>query len=354
MMDNFLRRIFGRQQNPESTEEVTDLERFYTNSEYELQVFEQLISATSVSKRLLVIHGLGGVGKSALLKMYSLSCRRHRIPVALVAGEEAPSLVDVLAAWADDLSHDAIKLPAFQKTLNHYRALQAKVEAEAKKASQAMRQSSEASGKTAVKATVGLAASGIPLVGPLVDPLGWASSEAFVDWLHSFLSKPDLDLYLDPQKRLTSDFLGDLTRIASDQRIVLMTDTYEQMTMLDHWMRDLARRLPENVLLVIAGRIVPEWDRTWKGWMGTAEVVEMKEMTPDDLRILVLRYYAYLHNGEPDPKQVEAIVQFARGLPMVATVVVQLWVKYHIEDFQAVRSQVVADLVDRLLDIVGE
>ena len=66
------------------------------------------------------------------------------------------------------------------------------------------------------------------------------------------------------------------------------------------------------------------------------------------------RYYSYIRGGNPDPEQVEAIVQFARGLPMVATTVVQLWVKYGAEDFQAVRPQVVADLADRLLEGVPQ
>src|SRR2546425_11606545 len=86
----------------------------------------------------------------------------------------------------------------------------------------------------------------------------------------------------------------------------------------------------------------------------SSEIIELKEMTPDDIGTLVHRYYAYIRSGVPDPKQVEAIVQFARGLPMVATTVVQLWVKYHLEDFQTVRPQVVADLVDRLLEGVPQ
>src|SRR5439155_18748252 len=45
---------------------------------------------------------------------------------------------------------------------------------------------------------------------------------------------------------------------------------------------------------------------------------------------------------------------FARGLPMVATTVVQLWVKYGMVEFQTVRPQVVADLVDRLLEGVPQ
>ena len=46
-----------------------------------------------------------------------------------------------------------------------------------------------------------------------------------------------MEFYLDPAKRLDSDFLSDLNRIAFRQRVVLMTDTYEQMTALDDWMR---------------------------------------------------------------------------------------------------------------------
>ena len=116
-MTDFLRKLFGRRPRPQPTDEDTDLAQFYTDSEHALQVFEQLATATNLPKCLLVIHGLGGVGKSTLLKMYILSCRRRHIPVALVASEETPSPVDVLAGWADDLSHNGINLPVFQKTL---------------------------------------------------------------------------------------------------------------------------------------------------------------------------------------------------------------------------------------------
>jgi ATP/maltotriose-dependent transcriptional regulator MalT len=351
---DFLRKLFGRQQAPHPSDEDADLVQFYTNNEHALQVFEQLVTATTLPKRLLVIHGIGGVGKSTLLKMYALSCRSHHIPVAIVASEETPSPVDVLADWAENLSHDSVKLPIFQKTLDHYRAIQAKVETEATKTNQATSQLTSNLGKAAAKAAVGMALSAIPIVGPLASALGGESTEAFVNWLHGFLSKPDLDLYLDPAGRLTGDFLSDLAHAASQERMVLMTDTYEQMTALDDWMRELVRRLPKNVLMVIASRTVPEWNRAWQEWMGKAEIVELKEMTPDELRTLVHRYYAYIRSGDPDPKQVEAIVQFARGLPMVATTVVQLWVKYGAEDFQTVRPQVVADLADRLLEGVPQ
>lgn len=148
--------------------------------------------------------------------------------------------------------------------------------------------------------------------------------------------QPDMELYFDPVKRLDGDFLSDLAHVATRLRIVLMTDTFEHLTVLNDWMRDLARRLPNNVLLIIASRIVPEWERSWQGWMREAKIVELKELAPENLCMLVDRYYAYIHGGKPNSIQVEAIAQFARGLPMVATTVGQLWVKYGEEDFQAV------------------
>ena len=353
-MSGFLRKLFGHQQPPQSTGEDTDLEKFYTDTEHARQVFEELVTSKELPRRILVIHGLGGVGKSTLLKMYALSCRKLHIPAALVASEETPSPVDVLADWEADLRHDSVTLPTFHKTLTHYRAIQAKVEDEANKGQLAKSQIASTLGKTAAKTAISMAASAIPIVGPLVGAVGGESAEAFIDWLRGFLSKPDMELYLDPAKRLDGDFINDLSNVASRQRIVLMTDTYEQMTALDNWMRELARRLPKNVLLVIAGRMVPAWDRAWQDWMGKAEIIELKEMTPDDIDTLVHRYYAFIRSGDADPRQVEAIVQFARGLPMVATTVVQLWVKYGLKDFQTVRPQVVADLVDRLLEGVPQ
>ena len=349
-MPDLLSKLVSRQSSWEPLPEDSDLEQFFTDAEYAHQVFEELVTADRLPKRLLVIHGVGGVGKSTLLRMYRLSCYRRGIPVALVGAEDAPSSVDVLASWAEDLSNTGVRLRSFPKSLDHYRALQSNVEAKAEKAKEAMRGAAGKLGKAVAKTAVEMAASTIPVIGPLAAALGGMGTEAAIDWLRGFLSKPDLEFYLDPLKRLTDDFLSDLTRAAARQRTVLMADTYEQMTALGDWMCGLTQRLPNNALLVIAGRVVPEWDRAWMGWMGQAKIVELKEMTLDDQRTLVRRYYAYIRGGDPDPEQVEAIVKFARGLPIAATTVVRLWVRHGVEDFHTVKAQVVADLADRLLE----
>jgi tetratricopeptide (TPR) repeat protein len=320
-----------------------ELAEFFTDVEHLRDVFRHSAAAQTLPKRLLVIHGVGGVGKSSLLRMFRLHCKSVNAPVALASGDEAKSAVDVLRDWVDDLKADGVALPTFAKTFEHYRAIQAKVENEAGKiAGQAV--------KGAAKTMIETAASTIPGIGPLIGKLGGMGAEALVDWLHGFLTKPDIDLLLDPAKKLTDDFLADVAPVADKRRIVLMLDTFEQMTALDDWAREVAQRLHANVLLVIAGRALPNWSRAWQGWMASAQVEELKPMTEEVMRDLVRRYHATMRGGEPNPAQVEAIIRFARGLPMVVTSAVKLWIQYGVEDFAAVKPQVVADLVDRLME----
>jgi tetratricopeptide (TPR) repeat protein len=334
--------------------DLEGLEAYFTDVEYLREIFKTLVAAPALPKRLLIIHGVGGVGKSSLLRMFRLHCKRESVPVGLASGDEAKSAVDVLVRWTSDLEVEGIKLPTFTKTAEHHRAIQAKVEEQVRKAKEIRDNAAGALGKAAAKTIIETAVSAIPVVGPLISGLSGMGTEALVDWLGSFLRKPDIDLLLDPTKALTDDFLVDLDRVAHKQRLVLMLDTFEQMSVLEDWTRDLAQRLHPNVLLVIAGRAVPNWSRQWPSWLALAEVHELKPMTELVMRELISRYYATMRGGEPNPAQVEAILSFARGLPIVVTSAVQLWVEYGVEDFQAIKPQVMADLVDRLQEGVPQ
>ena len=338
-----------------------ELQSYFTDVDYLRALFKQWLTAPTLPKRMLVIHGVGGVGKSSLLRMFRLHCKSVNVPVALASGDEQKSALDVLTRWADDLKADGVSLPAFGKTLEQYRVIQSKVDEQAKKAvggrvadiaGKAASKTSEAAGGALVGAAIG---SVIPGVGTAVGSalggvLGGMGAEVLVDWLRGFLRQPDIDLLLDHAKKLTADFLADMEKAASKRRLVLMLDTFEQMMVLEDWARQVAQRLPDDVLLVIAGRAVPNWSRAWSTWMANAQVEELKPITEDDMHELVRRYYAMMRSGEPDPKQVEAIIRFARGLPMAVTSAVQLWVKYGVEDFQSVKPEIVANLVDRLME----
>lgn len=340
-----------RQEQPTTAD--TDLERFFTDAEEARERFQGLVASPMSDRRIMVVHGIGAVGKSSLLRMYRLACRRQQIPVALVGGEEAPSVVDLLDRWTTDLSAD-VDMPAIASSLARYRKLQARVEEFADKAGEAQADAANKLTTATAKVIVTAAASAIPIAGPIAGPIaaavGSEGVEAVLNLLRAKLSRSDYDFFLDPTTRLTDDFLADLGRVAARQRIVLMLDTYESITTLSDWLRKFVQGLPANVLFVVAGRVAPDWDRAWPGWVGRAEIIELREMSDEDIDRLVHQYYSLFGRGEPEPGQVTAVVRFARGLPMAATTAVRLWVSYQVTDLQPVGQGAVADLADRLLE----
>lgn len=336
---------------------------YFTDVEHLRGIFKDYVAASILPKRMLVIHGVGGVGKSSLLRMFRIHCKSEKIPVALASGDDAKSAFDIITRWMDDLKADGVKFPSLSKTIETYRAIQAKVDEQAKKtqntssrmadiASKAASKTAETAGGALLGAAIGSVVPGVgtAIGGALGGVLSGMGAEALTDWLRGFLSKPDIDLLLDPAKRLATDFLVDIAKAAEKKRIVLLLDTYEQMTALEDWVGEITQTIHPNILMVIAGRKLPDGNRAWQGWIMNAHVEELRPMTEDIMRQLIRRYYSTMRGGEPNPEQVEAIIHFARGLPMVVTSAVQLWVKYGVEDFQAIKPEIVANLVDRLME----
>jgi hypothetical protein len=328
--------------------QAESLEKFFTGNKHLLDLFANFVASKKLPKGILIIHGVGGIGKTSLLKMYRLHCKRANIPVGMASGDEAKSAVDVLSNWSNELQSNGIVLRNFQKTLVSYRAIQANVEVQAKKEQVARKIATE----TMVADAVGTAVSLIP-GGQIVSVIGGIGAEALMDWLKGFLNKPDIDLLLDPVKVLTKSFLEDVSKVAQKRRLVLMLDTFEQINALSDWVCDTVQQLDSNILLVIAGREMINWDRRWAGWLTNAQVIELQPMSDGDMRELAHRYYAFAVGGKPDPKQIEAIIAFARGLPMVVATAVRLWVTYGSGfDIEERQTEVFGNVVNRLRDSI--
>jgi dipeptidyl aminopeptidase/acylaminoacyl peptidase len=135
------------------------LERFFTDAEEARGRFRELLESTPLPKRIVVVHGIGAVGKSSLLRMFRLYCRRSQVPVALVGAEDAPSVVAILERWGADLRGSGVELPAFEDTLRRYHEVQSRVDAEAAKAGEAQADAAAKLGTAAAKGAIKLAAS---------------------------------------------------------------------------------------------------------------------------------------------------------------------------------------------------
>jgi tetratricopeptide (TPR) repeat protein len=349
-----MRRWFSRRRAARPTSGDDDLERFFTDAEEARARFDALRAGSWEERRLLVVHGVGAVGKTSLLRMYRLACRREHLPVALVGGEEVTSAVDLIDRWQADLAADGVGLTATAASLDRYRKVAARVAEEASKAGQAHAEAAAQLSRAAAKGAVRVATSALPVAGPVVEAIGSEGVEAVVNLVRATLSRADFRFFLDPAPQLTEDFLADLERAAARQRLVLMLDTVERTAALHEWTGELVRQLPPGVLFVAAGRELPRWDGVWPGWVARAEVIELTEMDDADVERLVRRYYGLFGRDDPSAEQVAAVVGFARGLPMAATTAVRLWVNHQLTDLSPVGTGAIADLADRLLEGVPQ
>lgn len=105
-------------------------------------------------------------------------------------------------------------------------------------------------------------------------------------------------------------------------RTVLLIDTYELLTPLDNWLRnDFLPQLPDNVLLVLAGRQPPglAW-RADPGWQAMMRIVPLRNLSVAESRDYLAR------RGIP-ANQHDAVLSFTHGhalaLSLVADVAAQ-------------------------------
>ena len=113
------------------------------------------------------------------------------------------------------MKSDGVAFPAFGKTFQHYRAIQAKADEQTKKHKARANEwrtsrasTAEAAGGALAGAAIGSVIPGIgtAIGGALGGLLGGMGREALVDWLRGFLTQPDIDLLRDPAKHSSTFF----------------------------------------------------------------------------------------------------------------------------------------------------
>jgi hypothetical protein len=114
---------------------------------------------------------------------------------------------------------------------------------------------------------------------------------------------------------------GDLHAIWSalglpDRRCVILVDTYETIAPLDAWLRDeFLPSLPENVLLVLAGRLPP--GSGWRSdpiWNTLIRAIPLRNLNPDEAR-------SYLAQRSVPEQQHSAVLSFTHGHPLALSLV---------------------------------
>ncbi len=100
------------------------------------------------------------------------------------------------------------------------------------------------------------------------------------------------------------------------ERQVIFIDTYEKISSLDEWLREVfLPQLPENTLIVIAGRNSPgaAW-RSDPGWQALMQTVPLRNLSP-------VESLTYLTKREVPTAQHQAILDFTHGHPLALSLV---------------------------------
>jgi hypothetical protein len=101
-----------------------------------------------------------------------------------------------------------------------------------------------------------------------------------------------------------------------EKRGVILIDTYESLNPLDAWLREeFLPTMPENVLLVLAGRVPPS--SAWRAdpvWNTLIRPLALRNLNPDESR-------AYLTQRSVPGAQHDGVLQFTHGHPLALSLV---------------------------------
>lgn len=110
--------------------------------------------------------------------------------------------------------------------------------------------------------------------------------------------------------------MSPLETLVSGERYIILIDTSEKLAPLDGWLREtFLPQLPENVLLVMAGRepLSTGW-RTDPGWSAVIRSVPLRNLSPQESR-------SYLDQRNVPHEQHQAVLDFTHGHPLALSLV---------------------------------
>lgn len=128
-----------------------------------------------------------------------------------------------------------------------------------------------------------------------------------------FLTALQLALRLPPET-------DPLEAIANLPNLILLLDTYELLSPLDGWLREMfIPQLPERAMVVIAGRQPPHaaW-RADDGWSELTRIVSLRNLRPDESA-------AYLYGQGVPEEAVEHVLSVTYGHPLALSLAADLF-----------------------------
>jgi hypothetical protein len=244
----------------------------FTGRQAELNAFRRLLTADQAEYAIFNGPGVGGIGKSSLLRQFRRIAQELGYPVAIVDMQVHFSVDEILRSIREQVAGTNDRsFGEFDRALEIFNDVRSKLQG--------------AVGSLASGVVSGLQ-EGVPLgLGALaVDTVGEEQMKA---WLYRHLPRANADLYLHSDRVLTEKLIAGLNGLiqANASPLVVMFDTYEQSSQAqDDWLRDtfLGSDLSSHVLVVVAGR--DPLPGRWHEWRSVLLSRQLHRFTEEEAR----------------------------------------------------------------------
>ncbi|MEV4785372.1 tetratricopeptide repeat protein [Streptomyces tuirus] len=258
---------------------------------------------------LFHVRGVGGVGKSTLLRQWQEAARRAGAVTATVDEGDVHGVQQALAELARQLAAQAGPLKEYDRAAEQYRR---EHEAAAEPVPEG---DASVSSRVVAQAALG-AVSLIPGAGPVTAMASPDAAAQGLDRLRSGARGRGRRPRASDAAEVSRAFVSELGRLCGRHPwVVLFLDTWEVTgRYLDGWLRHLVQDafgpLPANVMVVLAGRDELA-EREWAPLRALVADVPLEVFTAAETRALLAA------RGVTEPDAVEAVLHLSMGLPLL-------------------------------------
>ncbi|MFJ8856466.1 tetratricopeptide repeat protein, partial [Streptomyces sp. NPDC102437] len=260
---------------------------------------------------LFHVRGVGGVGKSTLLRQWQEAARRAGAATAVVDENDVHGVQQALAGLAQELAEQTGPFKEFDKALEQFRK-----EQEAPAEPVPAEAEASVSSRMVTQAALG-AVSLIPGAGLVTAMANTDAAAQGLDRLRSGArARAQRRGRGGDEAGLSRAFVAELERLCGRHPwVVLFIDTWEQTgRYLDSWLLGLLEEefgpVPVNVMVVLAGRDELA-EREWAPLRAQVADVPLEVFTEAETRSLLAA------RGVSEPGVVEAVLQLSMGLPLL-------------------------------------
>lgn len=290
---------------------------FFIGREQILDELNNLLRASESKYSVVMLAGIGGIGKSAILDFFAAKCRtENSIPVSIVDGELYDSEISILRKIARDLQK-LVSMQSFKKGIRRYLEIQANLKRQDEISSQVI---------DAISRSVGI---GLQFAPQPFQTIGQETVQSTLQAIHRLLKPSDAELLLTPQIELTNLLIQDLNQYAATQKLVLIFDTCDLFSdSVYSWLQNsFVPNLSSNIVFIMSGRQLPisEWMLQWGE---NIKVIQLELLSNREAM-------QYLNQrGCRSTQLIQELVEFAKGLPLALAVSYDLVLRFNIYSFR--------------------